>query len=316
MNRRTPFANFAVLALVNLLWAAQYPAYKVASESMAPSALGFWTFLIALVMLLPFLARQRRLGRRAVEWRRAAPRFVVLAVLGLLPPSVLMAWGIERSTASNASILALTIPVLMVIMGVALLGERLTVLRAASVAMALAGTVLISISDLAGASFRASMLKGNLLMFFAGAGSAFYNTYSKRLLRSFSELEVLVYGYAVACALCASLSLVADRRPFYSITGYRAPLWGSLLVLGGVSWGVAMVIWLWALGRLEVTQVSASVYLLPLFGLLLSAATLGERLGLAQVAGGALVLAGTYVAAEYEDRRARAMAAQQDGSGV
>ncbi len=61
-------------------------------------------------------------------------------------------------------------------------------------------------------------------------------------------------------------------------------------MLGALSWGVAMVLWMWVLKRLEIGQVSASIYLLSLFGVLLSAITLHERLTLIQIAGGIMVL--------------------------
>ena len=54
-----------------------------------------------------------------------------------------------------------------------------------------------------------------------------------------------------------------------------------------------MVMWMWVLGRLEVGQISVSIYLLPLFGLLLSVISLHEKIGLAQVVGGGIVLMGT-----------------------
>ena len=45
--------------------------------------------------------------------------YVLLGVLGIIPPSVLLSWGIAHSSASNAAILSLTIPVLMTLLGVA-----------------------------------------------------------------------------------------------------------------------------------------------------------------------------------------------------
>ena len=44
--------NFAALILVNLLWAAQYPAYKIAGDGMESAALNFWTLLFAAVLLI------------------------------------------------------------------------------------------------------------------------------------------------------------------------------------------------------------------------------------------------------------------------
>lgn len=68
--------------------------------------------------------------------------------------------------------------------------------------------------------------------------------------------------------------------------------------------GLAMVLWMWVLKRLEVSQVSASIYLLSLFGVLLSAVSLHERLTPAQIAGGVMVFLGTFLTSEYEARRA------------
>ena len=48
--------------------------------------------------------------------------------------------------------------------------------------------------------------------------------------------------------------------------------------LGVLPWGLAMVLWMWVLNRLEVGQVSASIYLLPFFGLGLSVLTVHDRI--------------------------------------
>ena len=129
MTRSTGgWLEVAALVLVNLLWAAQYPAYAIAGAAMEPAALNFWTLVAALLLLLPWWLRDRA--------RRREPRgdgkgsrviaYLLLGVLGIVPPSVLLSWGIAHSSASNGAILSLTIPVLMTVLGVLMLGERLT----------------------------------------------------------------------------------------------------------------------------------------------------------------------------------------------
>jgi len=298
------YLNIGALCLVNLMWAAQYPAYKIASDHIDAAALNFWTLLIAALLLAPFLLRKRlKMPGRKNSVGRTLLQFTLLAVLGILPPSVMMAWGISHSTASNAAILSLTIPVLMVVMAFFLLGERLTWIRIVSLALALAGVILISRSDLAGGSFRMTLILGNCVIFVAGMGSAFYNVFSKDLLARFTELEVLVYGYIIATICCAILSMAFDARPFYDFREYTVAAWLSLLVLGGFSWGLAMILWMWVLKRLAVGQVSASIYLLSFFGVILSAITLHEKLHGLQIAGGVLVITGTFLTSEYEARR-------------
>jgi drug/metabolite transporter (DMT)-like permease len=236
--------------------------------------------------------------------RSAVGEFILLGVVGCIPPSVLIAWGISHSTASNAAIISLTIPVLMVIMATMMLGEKMTHLRYLSIGMAIIGTILVSGIRSGAGFFSGGVLAGNAVIFVAGAGSAYYNTYSKKLLARFSELQVLVYSYIVTALACAALSLLGGGRPFYRITGYPLAAWGAVLVLGTVSWGLAMGLWMWVLKRLDVSQVSVSIYLLPLFGVILSALTLHERLTLAQIAGGLFVFVGTFLTSDYEARRA------------
>ena len=46
MTRSTGgWLEVAALVLVNLLWAAQYPAYAIAGAAMEPAALNFWTLV-------------------------------------------------------------------------------------------------------------------------------------------------------------------------------------------------------------------------------------------------------------------------------
>lgn len=304
---RSGWINFSALVLVNLLWAAQYPAYRIASLHMEVAALNFWVLFFSILMLIPFQIRARREKPGAPITGRTVVEFTVLGLVGIIPPSVFLAWGINHSSASNASILALTIPILMTVLGVIMLAEKITAVRVLSLLIGIAGTILISTSDVANASFSKNVLIGNVVIFLAGAGSAFYNAYGKGLLARYSELDVLIYSYVVAVAGCAVLSVLTESKPFYRATGYPVSVWIAVLVLGLLSWGFAMVLWMWVLNRLDVGQVSVSIYLLPFFGLLLSIATLHETISRRQIVGGMLVLFGTAMLTVYEHRRTAAL---------
>ena len=288
------------------MWAGQYPAYKVGSDYVGVVNLNFWTFVFAIVLLAPFLLLEQSKKKHRTRIGAAAVRqFLILGLVGNIPPSIFIAWGIEHSTASNAAIISLTIPVLMVLMGVAMLRERMTRLRWVAIGMGVIGTILVSKISSGSGFFSSSVLTGNAVIFLAGAGSAFYNTYSKKLLETFTELQVLVYGFLVTCIACAVLSLLGNGRPFYQVTSYPWQAWVAIVVLGAFSWGAAMLLWMWVLKRLEIGQVSVSIYLLSLFGVLLSAITLHEHLTTMQIAGGVLVFLGTFLTSEYEARLAQ-----------
>jgi drug/metabolite transporter (DMT)-like permease len=104
---------------------------------------------------------------------------------------------------------------------------------------------------------------------------------------------------------CAIISVAFETKPFYRIAGYSTATWLAIAVLGFLSWGVAMILWMWVLNRLEVGQVSTSIYLLPLFGLILSIVTVHDRITLSQILGGALTVVGTVTLTLFEGRSAQ-----------
>jgi drug/metabolite transporter (DMT)-like permease len=291
--------NLSLLLFVNLLWAGQFPAYRIASEYMTVATLNFWTFVFAVAVLAPFFLRLHRHALSERPRMRAVADFAILGIVGVIPPSVFLSWGIARSTASNAAVISLVIPVLMALMGVAMLGERMTRLRWFSLALALIGTVGISRLSRSELSVAGSFLIANVVIFVAWLGAAFYNTFSKKLFASYAPVEILVYGYVVACVGCALLSL-RESTPFYAVHGYPPKAWVAVAVLGTLSWGLSMVMWMRVLERLEVSQISVSIYLMPLFGVILSAILLKEHLTATELVGGALILVSTILASGSE----------------
>ncbi|MFB3920899.1 MAG: DMT family transporter [Terriglobia bacterium] len=301
--------NLGILVLVNAMWAAQYAAYKVATEKMGPVTVSAWTFAIASLALLPFLIRERRkpnVAGNPVPWesrwtRQDVSGFLIIGVVGLIPASAVLAWGVDRSTASNAALIYLTVPILTAVLASAILGERMTVVRWASLAVSLVGVLILSDINwrhIGLADMR--FLFGNFLVLVACACSAFYNVYCKGLLRRFTPLEVLVYGYLIALAVSLPLLVWAEPISVEAIHGYGLRVWAALAVLSIFSWGLAMVLWMFVLKRLDVSQASVSIYLLPFLGVLISALTLHERITPAMIVGGLITLAGTILITSLE----------------
>jgi drug/metabolite transporter (DMT)-like permease len=85
----------------------------------------------------------------------------------------------------------------------------------------------------------------------------------------------------------------AEPVTWEAVKGYRLSTWAAVLVLSVFSWGLAMVLWATVLRRLDVSQASVSIYLLPFFGIIISALTLKEKITPTMLLGGLVTLAGT-----------------------
>jgi drug/metabolite transporter (DMT)-like permease len=298
---------FLVLMLVNMMWAFQFSGAKLATERLGPITVTTLPVVLATLLLLPALWMERRLTG-AAGWSFPAwslRDFVLLAVFGGAPAQLGLVLGVQYSLASNASVLTLTIPVLTAIMAALLLGERMTLLRWLSFVLAIGGVLIVSDVDWSSvALFKARYLTGNLLIFASCLGSAFFNSYSKKVLEHFNPVAVLTYSLSVVSVILMTLMFVFEPPSLAILGGLGFESWLALGLIAVFSLAVSMILFFWVIQRIDVTQASLSIYLLPVFGVLFSSLTLHEKIRPQLIAGGALVLVSTFLVTTYEERRA------------
>jgi drug/metabolite transporter (DMT)-like permease len=301
-KRGSGWRYFALLALANLMWASQGVAVKFLDRQLGPIAITFVPFWVTTVLLLPMLIRARRRDPNPVKpSARDWAAFAVAGVGGQVLAQLGMTWGITKSLASNAAILNLLIPVISAVLASIMLRERLTPLRCISFGIGLAGVLLMSIQDLRqSALLDSKMLAGNLLILAGCAGSGFYNVFCKGLMRRFREVEILIYSYIFASL--ASIPLLVWVEPL-RISAFAEFDWRSWVAFGFLAifmYGVSMLLFFHVLQFLEVTVASASLYLVPLFGVILGATLLGERLSAIAAVGAAAVLGATILIMRFD----------------
>jgi len=311
-HKRTPIQSFLVLVLVNLMWAFQFSGAKIATERLGPIAVALIPLTLSTALFAPLL-RISRSNKPRPRWTPVVWRDLLLAsTLGIIPAQLGLTWGVQHSLASNASVLTLTIPVLTAMMAVLLLGERMTTVRWLAFALAIAGVLMVSDIDWKSVSiFRGTYLLGNVLILASCLGSAFYNTYTKKLLETFNPVELLVYSFLVTDIELALLMLVFERFPISALTSLGTSVWASLLTIAILSLSVSMLLYFWVIEKIDVTQASLSIYLLPVFGVLLSTVVVRERITAQLVFGGLLVFVGTFLVTVYEERKRMRNAASE-----
>lgn len=289
---------FSLLAITNLIWAGQGTAVKLLNRHLGPIAITFLPFYIATLILIPVLLRNpQRKPLSWADWRR----FIIAGVCGQVLAQLGMTLGISKSLASNAAILNLLIPVITAVLASIMLGEKMTPLRWLALCLGLAGVFLLSIEDIRQSSFfRAKYLAGNLLIFCGCLGSSFYNVYSKGLLKRFEEVEILIFSYVAACA--ASVPLLAWVEPVQlsAFAAFDWQSWAAFAFLAVFMYGVSMLLFFYVLKHIDVTVASSSLYLLPVFGVILAAIFLGERLSAVALCGAAVVLVSTVLITRYD----------------
>jgi drug/metabolite transporter (DMT)-like permease len=298
--------DWILLIVCNLIWASQFVLAKLVQEEMGPIFATLLPMALATMCLIPLVHReQRRRGGTPKVGRADILRFAVIGIFGQVVAQLGITWGVGLAPASNAALLSLTLPIATAVMAYVLLGERMSGVRWISFALAVAGVLQCSgvdWSDLRFASARVAT--GNVLIMLGVLGSAFYNVFGKKLLDRYSPLEVLLYSYYAVLVCLVPLTLFLEPGSFHHMLSFGPKVWLGILLLAGFQYFLSMILFLTVLTRLDAVQAGLSNYLIPVFGVLIAAAALGERLTARMAIGGLVVLGSTLLITVYEEHYA------------
>jgi drug/metabolite transporter (DMT)-like permease len=208
-----------------------------------------------------------------------------LGRLGLLNPGLAYALsllGLASITASLSVLLWAAEPILIVVLAAIVLRERV---RPAFVGLSLAavtGMVLVAYEPGTGGA-----LPGIVLTVAGVACCAVYTVAARRWISGAdTTAQVVVAQQAWALGLALVLLAGAVATGALTLPGAVSPVaWGSAIASGLLYYGAAYSLYLSALRELPASSAAASFYLIPIFGLVGSAALLGERLSAAQSLG-------------------------------
>jgi drug/metabolite transporter (DMT)-like permease len=283
-----------LLVAANLFWAGQGLAVKLLDGHLDPLAIALLPFYcITAVGLVMMLSLRSRLPRCALAWRFRR-EFLLAGICGQFIAQVGMTLGVSWSLASNGAILSLLIPILSALIATWLLRERLTSLRLGSLLLGITGVFFLSpIHGSGSLGIMSHPLAGNLLIATGCLGSAFYNVYSKRLLPHFSDLEIPFFSYLATAIFGLPMLIIFDPHCLTELAHFSAPRWAAFVYLAFVLYGISMVLFLRALRRVDAIVASASLYLVPLFGVGLAFAFLNEHLTHEAILGSIIVLLAT-----------------------
>jgi drug/metabolite transporter (DMT)-like permease len=298
------FVSWAALFACNLMWSLQFTCIKLVQDQIGAFSTVFIPMLLATLFMLPFVYKTVKANKN----RKLSDLkiFAILALLGQFPAQVLMTIGTQQSTASNAAIISLSLPVISALLAVVFLKEKMSRLRWISFMIAIAGVILCSMKDIRGTNFSVQYLIGNLLIFSGVLGSGFYNTICKRIAENYTEMEMLFYTYIFMVVLLAPFVWYYEGNVLENITSFTGNTWTGLILLTVFHNFLSMILFFMALKNLEAIQVALSNFLITFFGVPIAALWLHEKLSPLAISGGILVLVSTIFITIWEYKRSSA----------
>ncbi|KUO02426.1 DMT family transporter [Streptomyces caeruleatus] len=284
----TAALGIALAALATVVWSGSFVTSRALHDSVPPVQQAFWRWLVALVAVAPFGARQAWRQRAAI---RAHLGFVLLAsLLGVTAYNTLVNQAGLTTPAANMGMIMAASPVLMAVFERAS-GVRLGVRRVVGLLVACAGVVLLIGSGAGGAGFAA----GDLWMV---AAACCFGSYSGLLRRRPAELGGTAFLFTTF--LVGTVLLLPAQAVSVAVQGGFEPTPGTvlpILYVGLASSAVAFFAWNRAVALVGPSRAGVVYYLQPVCVSLLSWALLGETTGWTQLLCMTLILGGVVLGA-------------------
>lgn len=272
------------------VWGATYPVAKPIVAATDPFLFSGLRYLTAAAILFAVMAATRQSLR--IE-RRDWAALLWLGVLGYTAYQGLWGLALQLTTAAKGAILMSTTPIFGALLA-SLRGERMSRAAWGGVLLAFAGVVLV-VGDGAGASaLAAGSLAGDALFLLDSALWALFTTASAPVVARLGPLRTTAYTALLGSALLLPLGLPGALAVDWSAV--PPELGWNFAFVAAVAGAGGLLAYLAGLRRLGVARTMVYLYLIPVFAAAIAIALLGERLTLAQVAGGLAVLAGVALA--------------------
>jgi drug/metabolite transporter (DMT)-like permease len=296
--------SWLLLFSCNFMWALQFTCIKLVQDQVGSLFTVWGPMTLATVMLYPLVRLEAKNAENKDRRISDILIFLLLAIAGVFPGQVLITWGTRMSLASNAALLMLTLPVSTAFLAFLFLHEKMTPVRWVSFGLAIIGVLMCSDINFRTLNFGKGYLYGNALIFIGTLGSAFYNSYGKKILERYSPTEMLFLTYLAMFVIMTPLTLAQEPGVFAAIPHFSLRTWIGLALLTFFHNYLSMVLFLKALKQLDAIQAALSNYLITFFGVPIAAIWLKEKLTSLAVIGGVLILGSTLLITVWENRQA------------
>jgi drug/metabolite transporter (DMT)-like permease len=289
--RASPATAYLFLILTMALWAGNHILGRWAHGVIPPMTLAFLRWSLAAVLMFPF-AYHAILS----DWpviRQEWPRLLLLGFMGSGIYNTLQYIALTDTTATNAAILNSWGPILIVLAGAALFGDRLRRNQVAGMTVSLMGVAVVVLHGEFERIATLSFNRGDLVMLFATGVWALYTA----LLRTRPKISTLSFaGVTYLIAGVVNLPLAGWEYAHGDIMEITPQTIAAVLYAGVLASLVAYYCYARSVELIGANRTGVFIHLIPLFTSLMAMALLGEQPALYHAVGFALILTGVFIA--------------------
>ena len=257
-----------------MLFGVNYVMAKVALREVSPVDLVvIRTWLTAAILLTLSKLRRRATPEPKLSLSDVG-QLLLYSLLGASINQIGFLEGLARSTATNASVMFVSIPLLTLVFAVALGRERVSLTPALGVGIGLTGALLLIVPR-GGMDVTSGTTVGNALLLLSSCSYALYLVLTRPILARHDPLRVVSYIFLLAALTISPFGVRGVGH--LMLSGLSTAGWASVayVVIGGTA--LPYLLNNWALARVKSSIVAVYVLLQPVVAGLLGRLLLHEQ---------------------------------------
>ena len=285
-TKYSPIKIYLLMILATFFWAGAFIAAKLGVYELSPAILTFLRMGIAAIVIFPYMVY-----KSDGNWKLKSHelKYVILAaIVGMIGYHMLFFTALKYTTASKASMINATNPLITAVLAAKFASEKITPKKIAMLLLALFGVVyIISAGNLTSLS-HSELNKGDFIMLTGTFLWAVYGIIVKKGMPILGPLKLATYSF-VFCALIISPLAIYD---FFTtdalsvgIKPYLAILYMALFptVLG---YSIQQM----AIKEIGPSKASLFINLVPIISTILAVLFLNEKIAHYHLIGATLII--------------------------
>lgn len=279
----------AAIILSNIIWGATPAIMKLTLETVPVFFLAFIRFLIACLVLYPFLHKK-------LDYSQLKNKYLwIYALCGVTGNIALFFLAIKFTTSINASLIGTTGPVFILIFSALILREKIKTTEIVGMILAFLGIVFVIAEPIATYGLNGHLL-GNFLMIIATLGAVAATLAGRKFLNAKNTFTATYWIFFIGMLSflpMAIIEFINDPTALAAIDskGVMGIVFGgffaSILAYGAHNF---------ALSKLPAHEVSIFTYMDPVVAVLIAIPLLGEKITPPFIIGSVLIFTGILIA--------------------
>lgn len=277
------------------MWGGTWIAGRIiAQELPAPLAVAAIRFVVAgLALAAVALLAEGRIP--LPQGNRAWGVVCGLGFFGIFLYGLCFFFGLQHISAGRGALVVALNPVVVVLVAWLFGQERMNARKALGIALALAGCLTVIGNGDPLALLAGTVGIGELLIVGCVVSWTAYTFIGRQATRTLSPLATTLHASLIGALLLGAAAFIqGDIEP----AAWSWRVWASMLFLAIFGTAIAYTWFTDAVHQLGAGQASVFINLVPVFAVLQAAVLLDERLGLAVLAGGLLVITGVWLSTQ------------------